>query len=79
MDTRYPYTYACDLIRGIPDRDGLSCKLSRAESSKIRSFIAEVLGMDDQCLAEKLADYYLANKETIDQKAWADAAKFIGL
>lgn len=64
---RYPYTYAADLIRGIPDRDGIGCKLSRSEASKILKLFAKVIGMEDEKLAQKLADYYLANKETIDK------------
>ena len=52
-DTRYPYTYAADLIRMIPD-----AKLSRSEASRIRQTIAKVIGMDDEELAKKLADYY---------------------
>lgn len=68
-DSRYPFTYACDLIRcmGGATKDGT--KLSRSNASEIRATIAEVLNMDDILLANKLADYYLANQERIDNYA----------
>jgi hypothetical protein len=65
-NSRYPYTYACDYIRMIPEKEmveslgvAIGVKLSRSEASQIRSKIADVIGMDDRELAEKLADAYL--------------------
>ena len=60
-DPRFPYTYACDLIRAIPDVTSNGLKLSRSEASRIRSTISKILGMDDGDVAEKLAKYYLEN------------------
>lgn len=62
-DTRYPYTYACDFIRAIPAKadDGITVKLSRGDASLIRQRIAEVIGWDDEDLANALADAKLAS------------------
>lgn len=65
-DPRFPYTYASDLIRSVPDMGKDGCKLSRSEASRIRQTIAEAIGMDDDLLARKLADYYKDNEETIE-------------
>jgi hypothetical protein len=61
-DSRYPYTYACDMIRrlGPVARDGVV--LSRSDVSHIRQGIAEALGMDDHELACKLADAQLQHE-----------------
>lgn len=61
-DTRYPYTYACDYIRGLAgkDVDGISTKLSRSDASRIRQGIADALGIDDKYVAEKLAGKFKA-------------------
>jgi hypothetical protein len=66
-DTRYPYTYACDLIRSVAGyRDGgFGTKLSRLDASLIRELFSKVTGLADEHLAEKLADYYKANEEEI--------------
>jgi hypothetical protein len=64
-DTRYPYTYACDLIRGIAGYGPTGTKLSRGDASQIRSKMAEILEMPDEVLAAKLADYYLKNQEEL--------------
>lgn len=63
-DTRYPYTYACDLIRKIAGNmeSSLATKLSRSDASQIRSRIAEIAGIDDYALACKLADKFLEEK-----------------
>lgn len=71
-DTRYPYTYACDLIRTMVgfSRDGT--KLSRSDASQIRRGIAEVLDMNDYDLAIKLADHYKSNEAAITEKSVAE-------
>ena len=66
-DQRYPYTYACDLIRSKAGYDANGTKLSRCDASRIRKLFADVLGIDDATLANKLADYYLANQNAITQ------------
>jgi hypothetical protein len=72
-DTRYPYTYAADYIRSLagyiaPDYTS-GTKLSRADAAKIKEKIAEIIGMSEQELAEKLADYYLEHEDAISEKS----------
>lgn len=69
VDTRYPYTYAADYIRSLAGYGEGGTKLSRSDSSKILSGIADAIGMTDNELAEKLADYYQENQESIDNKS----------
>jgi hypothetical protein len=68
-DTRYPYTYAVDLIREAANSGcaGHPVSLSRSEASSIRMMISSVLGMDDAELARKLADHYL--KHNVEVKS----------
>jgi len=56
--SRYPYTIACDAIRMVAaDPHGVSgVKLSRADASAIRSFIAKCIDMDDEEFARRIAD-----------------------
>ena len=68
-DTRYPYTHAADFIRLIAGYGENGTKLSRSDASQIRSKIAEIIEMDDNLLACKLANYYLENREEIDNKS----------
>ena len=59
-DSRYPYTYACDYIRGLsPIQYGEGIMLSRSDASQIRQGIAQAIGIDDHQLACKLADAFL--------------------
>lgn len=59
-DSRYPYTHACDYIRGLgPIQYGEGILLSRSDASQIRQGIAQAIGMDDHQLACKLADVFL--------------------
>jgi hypothetical protein len=60
MDTRYPYTYAADYVRGLPSPTPHGVSVSRADASAIVAGIAEVLGITAESLAEQLADAYLA-------------------
>ena len=57
--TRYPYTYSCDYIRLAAD----SASLSRSDASLIRQAIAKAIDMDDELLAEKLANVQLIIEE----------------
>ena len=68
-DGRYPYTYACDYIRGLAGYNESGTILSRGDASKIRSGIAEAIGMDDVELANKLADYYKRNEKRLSDLA----------
>lgn len=65
-DSRYPWTYAADLIRSLGghDNDGMNLK-SRSDASHIHHTIAEIIGMDEEKMAKKLADYYLENQNEI--------------
>lgn len=62
---RYPYTIACDAIRMSvyheDDWAGRSPTPSRADAARIRQFIAKAIGMDDEELARKIADYAAAS------------------
>jgi hypothetical protein len=72
-DGRYPYTYAADLIRtkaGYCD-DGSGTKLSRSDASQIRQLFSEILGIPDEELAKKLADYYKVHEEELTVKGTA--------
>lgn len=64
-DTRYPYAYAADYVRSLVGYENHSLKLSRSDASQVCSGIALAIGMDDSELARKIADYYLANKDSI--------------
>jgi hypothetical protein len=49
--TRYPYTYACDYIRGI-----IGPECSRSKASQVRQLLAELAGVDDHEMACRIAD-----------------------
>ena len=71
VDTRYPYTYACDYLREASD-----VQISRANASRIRMLIAEAAGIPDVLLAGKLADIYLAKKANeANEQQCADSAR----
>lgn len=71
-DSRYPYTYACDLIRSWAGYGKAGANLSRGEASHIRSELAQIIGMPDSELAEKLAYYYIFNEDAITEKGVRD-------
>ena len=74
-DSRYPYTYACDFIRSYGGYKSGSTNISRSDASQIRSAIAMALGMEDDLLSAKLADYYKANTDVISDKAAKEATQ----
>jgi hypothetical protein len=78
-DTRYPYTYACDLIRSAVGYNESGSKISRSDASKIRELFAKVTGLDDTYLADKLADYYIANEEEITDAGVAEFLREVKL
>jgi hypothetical protein len=63
---RNPYTIASDFIRAGAGNNEAGPILSRVEAAQIGGYIAAALGMEKDELARKLADYYLRNKEEID-------------
>jgi hypothetical protein len=69
-DSRYPYTYACDLIRAMTgyDSEG-NCKLNRSDASTLRGELANLLGITDEDLAKKMADHFLKHKESITNRS----------
>lgn len=70
--SRYPYTYAADYLRAFAGYGPEGTKCSRADASQIRQAIARALGMEDSALAEKLADYYLANEQAVTDHSVAE-------
>jgi len=78
-DTRYPYTYACDLVRLFAGYNASGTVLSRSEASKIRQGIAEVLGIDDEELARKFADYYQLHQDDLTAKGLQELSLNFGI
>ena len=74
-DSRYPYTYACDLIRTAGGCNSSGVKMSRSEASQVREIFAKVLGMEDEELAKKLADYYIENEQEINEQSSKELLK----
>ena len=58
-DKRYPYTHAADALREVAADGAILSVISRSQSSAIRKYIAEVIGMDDAELARRIADRWL--------------------
>lgn len=77
QSSRYPYTYADDLIRmkGPRGENPIEPKLSRADVSHILSIIEECAGISKVLLAEKLADYYLTHEDEIVQESLERASR----
>lgn len=67
-DTRYPYTYSCDLIRRAGPVSSSGVALSRSDAAQIRQEIAAALGMSDDELARKLADAELVHMNDIESQ-----------
>lgn len=78
-DPRYPYTYACDFIRGLAGYGPGGTKLSRGDASQIRQGIAAVIDMDDEELANKLADAELAKSDEDHMKSTQRALIEMGM
>lgn len=55
-DSRYPYTYAWDYLRGFCENS-----ISRSDIAKMMEFLSELLEIDYEELAVKIADYAQAN------------------
>ena len=69
-DSRYPYTYADDFVRAIPEPTSQGCKLSRSEASQIIHAIADAIGWRHETLAARIADAQLAkSEETVTNNA----------
>lgn len=79
QDSRYPYTYACDLIRSFAGYSNDGTKLSRADASKIRQGIAKALGIPDEILAKALANYYKENEQALTENSVRAAIVALGL
>jgi hypothetical protein len=64
-DPRYPYTEACDLIRAFGGYDNNGTRLSRSNASQIRQVLAAALGLDDETVARRLADYAREHEQKV--------------
>lgn len=69
-DSRYPYTYSCDLLRVLAGFGDAGAKLSRSDASRLRGRISEAIGMEDEEIAKRLADYYKANEKELTEKVF---------
>ena len=58
-DLKYPDEHACNFIRIVSPWDENGCSMSISQSRYVRRMIAMALGINDEELAEKLADTYL--------------------
>lgn len=66
--SRYPYTEAYDALRARTEwRPGEGITFSRSEAAQVVKFIAEAIGMDNEVLAEKIADHA---RSTEAPKVW---------
>lgn len=68
INSRYPYTYACDFLRehvsDINPALGFSTPtISRAQASQVMHAFEKVFGLTHEEMAKKLADFYLASEE----------------
>lgn len=79
QDTRFPYTYACDFVRGLGPANEGGVVLSRSEASQIRQGIAKALQMDDGDLATILANHYLEHRDEIDKESVRRLCSAMGL
>jgi hypothetical protein len=66
--SRYPYTIACDFVRGyVTELDGSIGMeiptLSRSEASRVMRAFEAVFGLTHEEMARQIADYSLAKKE----------------
>ncbi len=75
-DSRYPYTYSCDLLRVLAGFGDAGERLSRSDASQLRGRISEALGMEDEEIAKRLADYYKANEKELTEKSVSDWLRF---
>jgi hypothetical protein len=66
--SRYPYTYACDFIRGMGGYDNKGIKMCRGDASIMIGKIGNILGMEEGELAKKLANYYIENEDAIAEE-----------
>ena len=59
INSRYPYTFACDYLREQIGDDYGRGLISRGAASHVRGLIAKATGINDREIACKLADEYL--------------------
>ena len=65
--SRYPYTIACDFVRGYATSFNESAgmqlpTLSRADASQVMHAFETVFGITHEEMAKKIADYAIDNK-----------------
>lgn len=78
-DSRYPYTYSCDYLRQFGGNDKSGVRLSRSDASQIRGAVAKAIGMTDEELARKLADYYKEHEKELSEAAADNLIAALGL
>lgn len=66
-DQRYPYTYACDFVRGFVkdfnEAVGFATpSISRSQASQVMRAFEAAFGMTHEEMAKKLADAHLAKE-----------------
>lgn len=71
--SRYPFTYACDHLRGkvddfCPELGMRIPSISRSEASQAIKAIAEAIDWSHEALAERLADIYLRDEAAAAQR-----------
>ena len=59
------------------DKSGV--RLSRSNASQIRQAVAKAIGMDDEELAKKLADYAQANDDELSEAHMRNLTAALGL
>ena len=72
---RYPYTFACDLLRAKGPHQGVSPTLSRSDASQLMEVVSSALRASKVEIAEALADYYLTHNEELLAESLARAKK----
>ena len=78
-DTRYPYTYACDYIRGLAGYNSNGANLSRGDASHIIGKVSEIAGVSKETLAERLADVELSKTEEDSRQQALEGLRALGL
>lgn len=69
IDSRYPYTYACDFVRRhcVDFSDSAQMHLptlSRSQASQVMAAFEKAFGLSHEEMAKRLADEFLKEQET---------------
>jgi hypothetical protein len=63
-DSRYPYTYACDFVRGFVTThaegiQGQVPEISRSQAARVMAAFEKLFGLSHEEMAKRLADAFL--------------------